>query len=207
MAEQNIYIGTSSWKYEGWLNRLYTPARYEYRGKVAKNRFEKSCLEEYAETFRTVCVDAGYYRFPDDRYLEGLTGQVPKGFKLSFKVTDEITIKKFPNQPKHGDRAGRSNENFLNHQLFIDAFLKPMEPFREKVGVIMFEFSHFHKGDFVAGREFVAALDFFLEQLPLKNEWQFGVEIRNENFLQPEYFEMLRKHNVAHVFNAWTRMP
>ncbi len=49
LAAQVVYIGTSSWKYDGWLDQLYTPARYEYRGRVAKARFERECLAEYAE--------------------------------------------------------------------------------------------------------------------------------------------------------------
>ena len=64
LADRNIYIGTSSWKYEGWMGQLYSPDRYSYRGKVAKSRFEAGCLKEYAEVFKTVCVDAGFYRFP-----------------------------------------------------------------------------------------------------------------------------------------------
>lgn len=150
--------------------------RSRYRGKVAKNRFEARCLEEYAETFPTVCVDAGYYRFPDERYIANLAGQVPDGFRLSFKATDEVTIKKFPNQPRHGDRAGRPNENFLNAPLFVEAFLGPLSPYRDNVGVIMFEFSRSHLSDFAHGRDFVEALDRFLGQLP--KDWQYGVEIR-----------------------------
>ena len=46
LAAEGVYIGTSSWKYEGWFGQLYTPARYEYRGKVAKTRFERDCLAE-----------------------------------------------------------------------------------------------------------------------------------------------------------------
>ena len=33
------------------------------------------------------------------------------------------------------------------------------------------------------------------------------MEIRNPEFLQPEYFALLRTHGVGHVFNSWTRMP
>ena len=33
------------------------------------------------------------------------------------------------------------------------------------------------------------------------------MEIRNEEFLTPMYFAVLREHEVAHVFNSWTRMP
>ncbi|MCB1089505.1 MAG: DUF72 domain-containing protein [Verrucomicrobiae bacterium] len=37
--------------------------------------------------------------------------------------------------------------------------------------------------------------------------WRYAVEIRNRNWLHPEYFAMLRQHGVAHVYNHWTRMP
>jgi uncharacterized protein YecE (DUF72 family) len=33
------------------------------------------------------------------------------------------------------------------------------------------------------------------------------VELRNPEFLTPPYFAVLREHNVAHVYNSWTRMP
>ena len=52
-------------KYAGWSGMLYDRARYEHRGKFAESRFEKNCLTEYAEIFKTVCVDAAYYKFPD----------------------------------------------------------------------------------------------------------------------------------------------
>jgi hypothetical protein len=47
LARQNVYIGTSSWKYPGWRGMLYDPARYEYRGKFAQTRFNRACLREY----------------------------------------------------------------------------------------------------------------------------------------------------------------
>lgn len=205
LADRNIYIGTSSWKYEGWLNQLYDPARYQYRGKLAKTRFEAGCLSEYAETLKTVCVDAGFYRFPAESYIEKLAGQVPDDFKLSFKITEEITVKHFPNHARYGSRAGADNINFLNAELFEKAFLAPLLPHRNKIGVLMFEFGHFYQKDFEHGRDFVAALDAFLGNIP--QGWQYGVEIRNPSFLQPEYFAALHRHGVAHVFNSWTAMP
>ena len=58
LAVNGIFIGTSSWKYRGWTGLLYDEQRYCYRGKFAESRFERDCLAEYAETFKTVCVDA-----------------------------------------------------------------------------------------------------------------------------------------------------
>ena len=62
LAVQGVYIGTSSWKYPGWCGMLYDRARYEYRGKFAETRLKRDCLAEYAEVFKTVCVDAALGR-------------------------------------------------------------------------------------------------------------------------------------------------
>ena len=64
LAAQGVYVGTSSWKYRGWCGTLYDPSRYEYRNKFAETRFKRDGLAEYAEVFKTVCVDAAYYVFP-----------------------------------------------------------------------------------------------------------------------------------------------
>lgn len=205
LAERNVFIGTSSWKYPGWAGMLYDEQRYLYRGKFVESRFERDCLEEYAQIFKTVCVDAGYYQFPSPEYVGKLCAQVPDGFRFCFKVTDKITARTFPNLPRHGKKAGQRNPHFLNAELFRAAFLASCEKHREKMGVLIFEFSHFHPRDFERGREFVEMLDQFLGQLP--TGWQFGVEIRNSSLLHPDYFAMLRSHGVAHVMNNWSRMP
>ncbi|MFT4551018.1 MAG: hypothetical protein ACI9UA_000139 [Pseudoalteromonas tetraodonis] len=205
LAERNVFVGTSSWKYPGWIGQLYDEQRYLWRGKVSNSRFERDCLEEYARVFKTVCVDAGYYRFPTEETLPKLVAQVPEDFRFSFKVTDEITTKRFSKLPRYGPRAGTENPNFLNADLFQSLFLAPIEPCRANVGLLMFEFSHFYPGTFERGRDFVDRLDRFFEKLP--SGWQYGVEIRNQSFLREEYFAMLKSHGVTHVYNNWERMP
>ena len=205
LAAQGVFIGTSSWKYAGWCGQIYDDQHYLTNRKFSQAKFDRSCLAEYAQTFSTVCVDAGYYQFPTEKYLAGLCGDVPDGFRFAFKVTDDITIKKFPGHARFGAKAGTFNPNFLNAELFRDRFLTPCKPFREKIGPLMFEFSQFHKHEFEHGGDFVAALDTFLGNLP--RTWEYGIEIRNKSWLAPEYFAVLRSHGVAHVFNNWTRMP
>ncbi len=205
LAAHGVFLGTSSWKYAGWLGQLYTPDRYRYRGKVAKTRFERDCLAEYAEVFRTVCVDAAYYDFPRREYLHKLADQVPDEFRFGLKVTDAITVKKFPNLARFGARAGQPNRDYLNADLFATAFLKPCEDIREKVGVLMFEFSRFWQDDYERGKDFVADLDAFLGKLP--KGWPYAVELRNKHWLRDEYFGCLARHGVTHVFNSWNAMP
>lgn len=205
LAQEGVYVGTSSWKYLGWRGQLYDESRYVYHGRFAETRFERNCLTEYAETFKTVSVDAAYYQFPTLRYLEGLAGQVPADFLFGLKVTDTITLKRYPSLPRFGALAGEVNEHFLNADLFASDFLRPCEAIRDRIGLVMFEFSRFHARDVARGREFVETLDQFLGKLPAG--WPYGVEIRNATFLQPEYFHMLSRHGVAHIFNSWEAMP
>jgi uncharacterized protein YecE (DUF72 family) len=205
LAGQGVFIGTSSWKYPGWCGMLYDSARYEYRGKFAETRFNRNCISEYAEVFKTVCVDAAYYTFPSRESLEQMAGQVPEDFRFAFKVTDAITIKRFPNLDRFGERAGKPNETFLAADLFVKDFLGPCQPIRSKVGLLMFEFSRFWQTDYRHGRDFVSDLDKFLGELP--TGWPYAVELRNRNWLRPEYFECLNRRQVTHVLNSWNAMP
>jgi uncharacterized protein YecE (DUF72 family) len=205
LAQRGVYVGTSSWKYAGWIGQLYDEARYVYRGRFSDARFQRMCLSEYAEVFKSVGVDAAYYAFPTRDQLTGWMDSVPSDFRFSFKVTDDITLKRFPNLPRFGHRAGKPNPDFLNAAKFEELFLGPCAEFRDRVGVLMFEFTRFHASDFLRGRDFVDALDAFLKRLP--SGWDYGVEIRNATFLQPEYFQMLAQRGVAPVFNSWEAMP
>ncbi len=204
LAREGVFIGTSSWKYPGWLGQLYQQDRYVWHGKFSEARVEWLCLAEYAEVFKTVCVDAAYYKFPDRAFLEQLVSQVPADFLFALKVTDQITIKRFANLPRFGRRAGAANADFLNAALFESAFLGPCREVQANIGLLIFEFSHFSPAEFERGREFVAALDEFLGKLP--HGWRYGVEIRNRSFLHPEYFAALARHGAAHVFNSWQAM-
>jgi len=205
LAARGVYLGTSSWKYPGWCGLLYSRSRYTWRGRFSETRFNRSCLSEYAQTFKSVCVDGAYYQFPTAGYLTELAAQVPDDFKFSFKVTDEITLKSFPNIPRMGSRAGSVNPHFLDAEHFVRRFLEPCEAIRPKVGMLIFEFSRFQQRDFADAGQFLEQLDKFLGALP--GGWDFGTEIRNEDFLNDAYLTVLRRHGVAHVYNSWDAMP
>ena len=205
LAEQSIYFGTSSWKYEGWLGSIYSPDRYATRGKFSKKKFEETCLAEYARTFPTVCGDFAFYQFPTEEYWERLFAQIPVGFFLALKVPEEITVTVWPKHARYGKRAGLDNEHFLDARAFERFFVKPLKPYKDRLGPLIFEFGTFNKSTFPTPGDFMARLDAFLGSLP--DGFRYAVEIRNPDYLSPDYFGMLSSHNVAHVFNAWTRMP
>jgi uncharacterized protein YecE (DUF72 family) len=205
LSEQGIYFGTSSWKYEGWLGEIYTPERYLVRGRFSEKRFQSECLAEYAETFPVVCGDFSFYQFPTPDFWRRLFLGAPAPLKLAFKIPEEITAATFPAHPRYGDRAGLPNPNFLDARVLKAEFLDLLEPYHERIAVLIFEFGSFSKTVFEKPAPFLNAIEPLLRVLP--ETFRYAVEIRNAEFLEAQYFELLHSHNIAHVFNAWTRMP
>ncbi len=205
LAAQRVYIGTSSWKYPGWLGDIYTEDRYQTRAKFSQKKFDAECITEYAETFPTVGGDFTFYTFHKAEFWAKLFAQVPASFQFGLKVPEAITVKRWPTHARYGARKGQDNESFLDVGLFKALFLDPLEPHRAQVGPLMFEFGTLAKRDFVDVGAFAKHLDPFLAALPVG--WKYGIEIRNSEYLVDDYLSVLRAHDIAHVMNSWTRMP
>lgn len=205
LATHDILIGTSSWKYEGWLGQVFTEDRYVTRGKFSRKKFEENCIAEYAEVFPIVCGDFAFYQFPSHAFWQKLFTAAPPQLRWAFKVPEEITVKQWPGHARYGARAGLENENFLNADLFRHAFLDALAPYRERVSVMIFEFGNLSKKTMPDLDAFLTQVNRFLGELPAV--WRYSIELRNSEFLEPAYFACLRRYNVAHVLNAWSRMP
>jgi uncharacterized protein YecE (DUF72 family) len=206
LAAENVFIGGSSWKYEGWLGQVYSRERYLSRGRFSRRLFEAECLREYAETFPTVCGDFAFYQFPTEDFWRNLFARAPSGFQFAFKAPERITCGVFPTHARYGPMAGRENELFLDSHAFTEMFARPLLPHRAKTALILFEFGRMGSAGRPVGLSaFLDRLDPFLGSLP--PEFRYAVEIRNPEFLAPEYFACLRARGVAHVYNAWSRMP
>jgi uncharacterized protein YecE (DUF72 family) len=205
LAEQNVFIGTSSWRYEGWLGQIYTEDRYTTQGKFSKQKFTKECLQEYAEVFPIIGADFSFYAIPTPEFWKKTFGDAPKQLKWSLKVPEEFTRKQFSSQQRYGERKGLVNGSFLDADHLVAGFLDPLAPYHDRLAVLIFEFGTFSKRAYPEVRSFCADLDKFLARLP--KELRYCVELRNEEFLTTNYFELLRTHGVAHTFNSWSRMP
>ena len=195
-----VRFGTSSWTYPGWRGLIYH-RDYPATGAVAKQ------LGEYARwpLFRTVGIDSFFYRPPSVATLQSYAAVLPADFRCVSKVWDRITAHTF-NSPRDPAHHGERNPDWLNPQLFLAEVLDPMrEHFGEHLGPLVFEFQAIGKRERCSPDQFIQALDRFFGALPAGAP--YAVEVRNPEFLSPGYFAVLREHGVAHVFNAWTRMP
>jgi uncharacterized protein YecE (DUF72 family) len=195
-----VHFGTSSWNYPGWKGLVYA-RDYPEKGAGAE------MLAEYAQfpLFSTVGIDASFYAPLTEKTLRSYASVLPAGFSCVSKVWDRLTVRTFA-KARDKKKAGEPNPDFLNADLFLREVWTPCaEHFGGHLGPFVFEFQAIARTDKVAPDQFAQWLDGFFGKLP--REGRYAVEIRNPEFLTPAYFAVLREHDVAHVFNSWTRMP
>lgn len=191
-----IRFGTSTWTYPGWAGSVYR--------EFTEKRAAHDALAEYARwpLFRTVGIDSFFYRPPDARTLLRYAQALPEDFRCVSKVWERVTAHTFKS-PRASQ--GGPNADWLSPSLFENEVLGPMrEHFAAHLGPMVFELEALPDRA-MRPSDVAARLDTFSDALP--REVPYAVEVRNPELLTPEYFATLRLHNVAHVFNSWTRMP
>ena len=196
----SVRFGTSTWNYPGWRGLVY---HQDYGPKGAAARM----LKEYAAfpLFGTVGIDSSYYGPPTESVLRSYAENLPSGFPCVSKVWSQLTVHTFT-KAQDEERAGKPNPDFLNPDLFVEEIYEPYRRhFEANTGPFVFEFQTIAKYSGLDAEGFADRLDKFFSAVP--RDAQYGVEIRNEEFLTPMYLAVLREHGVAHVFNSWTRMP
>jgi uncharacterized protein YecE (DUF72 family) len=195
-----IHFGTSSWNYPGWTGLVYHRA---YGGKGASTRM----LAEYVAfpLFTTVGIDSTFYAPPLEPTLRGWAERLPPGFPCVSKVWQQLTVHTWT-RAQDPKKAGRPNPDFLDPELFLETVYQPCRAhFADHTGPFVFEFQQVARSTGLTPQAFADRLDAFFGALP--HDAKYAVELRNEEFLTPAYLAVLREHDVAHVFNSWTRMP
>ncbi|MGA9365802.1 MAG: DUF72 domain-containing protein [Bacteroidota bacterium] len=199
LASRGVWFGTSSWVYTGWRGIVYRPSI------KSEAELRRVALREYANVFPTACADWSFYDFPEPELVDRYRTETPEDFQLAFKVTDLITMHRYPFvKDRWGNKAGQLNPDFLNARKFVEEFLRRLETLQARLGPIILEFSPIRWSD-ITPKKFLHQLDQFLAELP--SGFRYSVEIRNVELLTNEYLEILHRHGVAHVLNSWTAMP
>ena len=196
----DIRFGTSTWTYDGWFGDVY---HRHYRGPQPAKR-----LEEYARypLFRTVGIDSVFYDPPSEAELQSYARALPPAFPCVSKVWDRITAMRLGQDSPQPGLAGMRNPDFLNAALFKDNVLGAYSRvFRDHAGCFVFEFQAMRGKDLPDPLQWADQLDDFLSELP--QDFRYAVELRNPELLTPVHGEVLKRHDVAHVFNSWTEMP
>ena len=212
LAKRDIWIGTSSWNYEGWVGQVYCGDYSGARKDFVASKFRERTLEDLAKVFPTTCFDGAYWRFPTLEQLQKFRAQLTPHFRMAMKATDLLTVRRVRDTQE-------KNPSYLDSTLFVEHLAKPaMEGLGDNLGPIIFEFSPFFFGRSFGGNDgyrpidFVKDLHHFLDGIPqsIKDALKLAVEVRDPEFLDHafgRYFDCLEYHGVAHVLNEQTWMP
>ncbi len=174
----SLYVGTSAFTAAGWEGSFYPPGM-----KSA------DYLTYYTTRFNSVEVDSTFYRTPSKATVQGWANKTPEGFIFAAKVPQLVTHEKV----------------LVDCEAEFKQFVDVMDFLGDKLGPLLFQFGYFNKKAFVGVNDFLARLRPFLKNLP--KDHKFAVEIRNKNWLVPQFVEALRERGVALALIDQSWMP
>ncbi len=187
----NIYLGTCSWKYDSWKGLVYPES-----GKF-------NFLKEYSKHFNTVEIDQWFWSLhsenkitlPKEKDVEEYAASIPDNFKFSIKIPNSITLTHFYRKSK--SEPLKSNPHFLSNDLF-QSFLQTLAPVKNNLGPLMFQFEYLNKEKMSSQVEFMERFESFIESVD--RSYKYSIEIRNPNYINKKFFEFLNRNKISMVF-------
>src|ERR1700730_3188470 len=178
MDQPIIRLGTSAFTAAGWEGSFYPEGT-----KPA------DYLSYYAKHLNSVELDNTFYRAPSKTTVGGWSSKPPERFVVAAKVPQAITHEKV----------------LVDCDAEFQQFVETMELLGKKLGPLLFQFGYFNKNAFAGLKDFLARLRPFLKKLP--KDHKFAVEIRNKNWLVPQFADALREGGVALALIDQSWMP
>jgi uncharacterized protein YecE (DUF72 family) len=216
----NVFMGTASDRYAGWIGQIYSEERYRGRttsrakkvgGKSLKEQvLPVESVEEYFQHFSVLELDFTFYRVLLDKDSEATQNHhVLKTYKRHLREQDRLILK-VPQLvfAKRLWRGGKFLENpdYLNPDIFVNQFYVPAtELLGHHLKGFIFEQEYQPKKERIAPAECAAELDHFFGVIPKDD--RYHIELRTESFLSVPYFQVLEKYGIGQVLSHWTWLP
>ena len=216
----NIFLGTASDRYAGWIGQIYSAEKYLGRiGKRSKKMKGKSFIEEtlpvdsiveYFEHFSILEIDYTFYRLLlDDRdkptpnffLLKQYGSYLKDDDRLFLKVPQIITAKKIW-QGTHF----AANDLYLKSDCFTEQFYKPaLSLLGNRIKGFIFEQEYHRKNECLSEEGLVCPLEDFFGAIPRDD--RYHLELRTESYLRDSVFTVMEKYGVGQVLSHWTWLP
>jgi len=177
MREGRSFIGTSGWSYTDWAKGRFYP----------KGLKQRDWLQYYAERFRTVELNASFYRLPKPEFIARWLKLTGSDFRFAVKLWRRIT---------HRARLQEYEDDLLR-------FAKMASGFGRKRGPLLVQFPPFLDAD-------ATLLDAFLGDLRRafgRSRWRVAVEFRNTSWLSDAVRRVLERQGAALCLSDMPRCP
>lgn len=152
---------------QGWSYKDWLGNFYPETAKPA------DYLSIYSSRFSTVEVDSTFYAIPRLSMVQRWYEITPPDFKFAAKFPRAIT--------HESDLTGIAD--------IVTGFLKTMSILKEKLGPLLIQFPYSFKPDM--------ANNLYKFLSTLSGDFQFALEVRNKKWLGHQFYDNLRKHNIA----------
>jgi len=194
-----IRFGTCSWKYDSWKGLIYPD----------HDKFDH--LKEYSNHYNTVEIDQWFWSLfapskvvlPQKKVVAEYKNSVPKDFLFTIKVPNSITLTHFYQKNKSEDLI--KNPFFLSLDLY-NQFLDSINPLRDQVGCLIFQFEYLNKDKMGSQKLFQDLFYDFMTKISVL-QFPIGIEIRNPNYLNQNYFKFLQQLKIMPVMLEGYYMP
>jgi len=216
----NVFIGTASDRYAGWVGQIYSEERFgktvSARPKTVKGKlFEERVLpvesvEEYFQHFSVLELDFTFYSLlldtelrPTQNYhvLRTYGKYLNKDDHLILKVPQVIFAQKLWKGGKFSE-----NPDYLDPEIFTRQFYEPaVDLLGSAISGFIFEQEYQPKKDRGTSIDYAASLEEFLDSIPQDD--RYHMETRTESYLREPYFRVLEKYGVGQVLSHWTWLP
>jgi uncharacterized protein YecE (DUF72 family) len=166
-----IHVGTSGWSYGHWAGVLYPP------GMPPAQR-----LAGYVERFRSVELNASFYRWPRDAMFAGWQRRLPAGFQMSVKAPRGLT---------HGKRL-------LGPEEWVRRIGTGLHELGDKRGPLVVQLPPDLQRD-------DSRLEYFLGRVPT---WiRVAVEFRHPSWHDDAVFALLERNGAAYCVMSGANLP
>ena len=194
-----IRFGTCSRKYDSWKGVIYP--------KLDSFNY----LHEYSKFFNTVEIDQWFWSLysatkvilPQKTVVKDYKDSVPNDFLFTIKVPNSITLSHYYRKSKTEKLI--TNPHFLSVDLF-NQFLESIELLQNQIGCLIFQFEYLNKKKMNSQSQFQSLFYNFVSKLSLAH-FPIGIEIRNPNYLNKNYFEFLNQLKLIPVMLEGYYMP
>jgi uncharacterized protein YecE (DUF72 family) len=140
---------------------------------------------------------------PQKKTVTEYKNSVPKDFLFTIKVPNSITLTHFYRKNKSEELV--NNPYFLSLDLY-NQFTDSIKPLQNQVACLIFQFEYLNKDKMLSQSLFQNLFYDFITKIPDVN-FPIGIEIRNPNYLNKNYFEFLEQLKIIPVMLEGYYMP
>lgn len=180
-GKTQIYIGTSGWHYNHWVELFYPPEITGYKE-----------LTFHSQHFNSVENNSSFYRIASENTYKTWYKMTPPEYKFSMRLNKIIT---------HINRLELNGE-VKEKVRFI---LSSTQVLKEKMGAMVIQLPPSFKYDVKKLEIFLAFITREISQYDYK--FDIAIEFRNKYWFTDEIYTLLEKYNIALVAGQSSRYP